>query len=57
MKELIDLRIKFVEKEIPKISARIADALALLKAGDPAALPLIEAQLALEELYLSIAES
>ena len=55
-KPIIDLRIKRIEKEIPPISAKVADALALLKANDPAVLPLIEAQLALEALYLLTGE-
>ncbi|MCL2563256.1 MAG: hypothetical protein FWE08_04395 [Oscillospiraceae bacterium] len=53
-REIIDLRIKQVEKAIPGIGARIAEAMALLKADDAAVVPLIEAQLALEELYLFV---
>ena len=43
-RELISLQIKRVEKELPKLSAKVADATELL----------ISVQLALEELYVSL---
>ena len=45
-----------ITREISRISAKVADALPLLNADHPAALPLIEALLALEELYLAIGD-
>jgi len=55
-REVIDLRIKRVEREIPRSSAKIADAVTLLQADAPATCLLIEAQLALERLYILMGE-
>ena len=53
---MITVNPDYITREISRISANIADALPLLKAGHPATLPLIEALLALEELYLAIGD-
>ncbi|MCL2588579.1 MAG: hypothetical protein FWD84_04125 [Oscillospiraceae bacterium] len=45
---------EIIEQKIPPISAKVANAIALLKADHPAVSLLLDVQLDLEELYVSL---
>ena len=48
------MNLEILEQQIPPISAKVANAIALLKADHPAVSLLLEVQLDLEEFYVSL---